>query len=326
MGNSTLFLIFVLGLVLVIPTVLEDVLATTFGVAIPVGAADIKRTMHYTPSHVTASVGDFIQWHNYDSTTHTVTSGSFQGGPDGIFNSGLLEPNDDFLYEPTIEDIGTMSYFCTLHPWMNGIITVKDPEGLSVGRVAESGSSETAKNHILQADQRISEAKGFSDSAQYLESAESYSEAAHHYHQAALQYALLDDNKNAALFHHESGIQHHNAAIQYEKEGDFGKSVLEHFEAGVHHHFAAIQYGILDDQEKHAKHLSESLLHKRMAKYGSDYVLPPKHQAKFMTTIDDISCKEGFELVLKSTTTEPACVNPSSSAKLIQRGWAKSIS
>jgi hypothetical protein len=207
---------------------------------------------------------------------------------------------------------------------MNGIITVKDPEGLSVGRVAESGTVEAAQNYTMQADQIVTEAKGFSDSEQYLESAESYSEAAHHYHQAALQYALLDDNEKAALFHHEAGVQHHNAAMQYEKGEDFGKSVLEHFEAGVHQHFAAVQYGILDDQENHAKHLSESLLHKRMAKFGSDYILPPKHQARFMTSLDDISCKEGFELVLKSTTTEPVCVKSSSVAKLIERGWAKS--
>lgn len=35
-----------------------------------------------------------------------------------------------------------------------------------------------------------------------------------------------------------------------------------------------------------------------------------------------VLCKEGFELVFKSTNFQPACVKPSSVEKLIQRGWA----
>lgn len=61
-----------------------------------------------------------------------------------------------------------------------------------------------------------------------------------------------------------------------------------------------------------------------MTKFGSDYVLPPKHQARFMD-IDDMSCKEGFELVLKSTTKDPSCVKSSSVEKLSERGWAIKI-
>lgn len=36
----------------------------------------------------------------------------------------------------------------------------------------------------------------------------------------------------------------------------------------------------------------------------------------------DIVCKEGFELVIKSTNGHPACVKPQSAEKLIQRMWA----
>jgi len=36
-----------------------------------------------------------------------------------------------------------------------------------------------------------------------------------------------------------------------------------------------------------------------------------------------VTCKEGFELVHKSTDNSPACVKPSTAEKLIQRGWAR---
>ncbi len=62
-----------------------------------------------------------------------------------------------------------------------------------------------------------------------------------------------------------------------------------------------------------------------MAKFGSDYVLPPKQQMRWLADTSDLSCKEGLELVLKSTTKEPACVKHSSVEKLIERGWAEPV-
>jgi len=38
---------------------------------------------------------------------------------------------------------------------------------------------------------------------------------------------------------------------------------------------------------------------------------------------NSVICKEGFELVHKSTDNSPACVKPSTAEKLIQRGWAR---
>ena len=314
--------ILILVSVLAIPALIQDVEAKTKVVTIPQGASDVKNPIHYVPSELTVSVLDEILWVNQDNTAHTVTSGSFQGGPDGAFNSGILESGENFRFEINQSLIGKQPYYCTIHPWMNGFIEILDPEGLPVGNIAEVGSIEEAKGHVEEADNVVLKAKEFTDSLQNLESAESFMEAAHHYHLAALEFALLDDREKAALYHHEAAVQHHNAAIQYEKANEFGKSVIEHYEAGIHHHFAAVQYGFLDDQKSKGRHLSESLLHKGMAKFGSDYILPPKHQARFMTDLSDISCKEGFEMVLKSTTKEPACVKPSSAAKLIERGWA----
>lgn len=291
-------------------------------VTIPEGAGDPKKPIHYLPSEWTVSVGDTIQWSNFDSITHTVTSGSFQGGPDGVFNSGLLDAEEIFRYKITAADIGQISYYCTLHPWMNGIITVKDPEGQAVGEIIQTGSNKTAKNHLDKAKQFESEAKNLSDLLEYEKAALAFSNAANYFQLTALQYGLLKDHEKAALYHQEAANQHHNSALQYENAENFGKSVVEHFEAGVDHHFAAVQYGILNDQKNMGKHLSESIRNKGMAKFGSDYILPPKHQVRFVVDVNDISCKNGLELVLKSTTKEPACLKPSSAATLFERGWA----
>lgn len=38
----------------------------------------------------------------------------------------------------------------------------------------------------------------------------------------------------------------------------------------------------------------------------------------------DVSCKSGYQLVLKATNNFPACVKPSTETELIKRGWAMS--
>ncbi|KAF6246237.1 hypothetical protein C6990_10165 [Nitrosopumilus sp. b3] len=105
-------------------TIMQDVSAETFDIVIPVGSVDPKSPFHFIPSELTVSVGDKIRWINFDDVSHTATSGSFQGGPNGIFNSGLLENSEVFSYQTKSSDIGTLTYYCTLHPWMNGILCV----------------------------------------------------------------------------------------------------------------------------------------------------------------------------------------------------------
>ena len=51
-------------------------------------------------------------------------------------------------------------------------------------------------------------------------------------------------------------------------------------------------------------------------------VLPPKHQMRWLADPGDLTCREGLEIVFKSTTKEPSCVKQSSVEKLVQRGWA----
>ena len=75
----------------------------------------------YIPYHVTVSAGQEIIWSNDDSAAHTVTSG-MPGAPDGIFDSSLFMAGGTFSV--TLDDAGEYPYFCMVHPWMTGIITV----------------------------------------------------------------------------------------------------------------------------------------------------------------------------------------------------------
>jgi len=50
----------------------------------------------------------------------------------------------------------------------------------------------------------------------------------------------------------------------------------------------------------------------------------PKQQVDFGFLPQEIKCKEGLNLIFKSTDGSPACVKPESIQKLIERGWAKS--
>ena len=321
--NFTIVVLFLVSAML-IPEMITDVDAKTYDVVIPRGADNPKNVIHYLPSELTVSVDDKIRWLNFDDSTHTVTSGSFQSGPNGIFNSGLLENSEVFTYIIDSADIGTLSYYCTIHPWMNGIILVMDPEGLPVGSITETGSAEAAQEHIEKAESSIIEAEKFLAISKDFEAAEAFSLAANHYNKAALEYSLLGNNEQSAISHQKSAAQHHNAAKQYENADDYEKSIIEHYNAGIQNHFAAIQYEFINQQENMRKQLSESLLHKRMAKFGSEYVLPPKHQARYLD-VNDITCKENFELLIKITTKEPVCIKSIHSEKLIDRGWATRI-
>ena len=69
--------------------------------------------------------GDSITWRNQDIVDHTVTSGSPETGPSGLFDSNLFGQDDSVTIEFT--EAGVYPYFCTVHPWMIGTITVAEP-------------------------------------------------------------------------------------------------------------------------------------------------------------------------------------------------------
>ncbi len=77
----------------------------------------------YIPYHVTASAGTEIVWSNDDTAAHTVTSGSPADGPDGIFDSSILAGG--LTFSVTLDEPGEYPYYCIVHPWMLGNITIE---------------------------------------------------------------------------------------------------------------------------------------------------------------------------------------------------------
>ena len=76
----------------------------------------------YIPEDLTINVGDTVEWVNSDTAAHTVTSGSPSDGPSGLFDSSLVMGSASYSF--TFEEEGTYDYFCMVHPWMVGSITV----------------------------------------------------------------------------------------------------------------------------------------------------------------------------------------------------------
>ena len=85
----------------------------------------------YIPYEVTVDVGGVVTWSNDDSAAHTVTAGSAADGPSGVFDSSLFMAGTTFEHE--FEETGEFPYFCMVHPWMEGIVTVQADEGPEPG-------------------------------------------------------------------------------------------------------------------------------------------------------------------------------------------------
>lgn len=109
-------------------------------VVIPRGAANpevditnLSPRQWYMPKQVSIRQGDSVTWKNNDIEPHTVTSGigagieallsNKQGTSNGIFDSGLFGPGGSWTYNFT--EPGRYTYFCTIHPWMEGVVTVE---------------------------------------------------------------------------------------------------------------------------------------------------------------------------------------------------------
>jgi plastocyanin len=76
----------------------------------------------FMPSLISVPVGTTVTWTNNDTAAHTVTSGT-AATPDGIFDSGLFMAGKSFSH--TFESPGQYPYYCLVHPWMAGTVTVE---------------------------------------------------------------------------------------------------------------------------------------------------------------------------------------------------------
>ena len=111
--------------------------AEDYEISIPFGAynpeLNTPAEVWYDPPQMFVTIGDTITWYNDDREGHTVTSGKGSGRfgwmnddfgtPDGYFNSDRFMPGESWSYK--FEESGTYSYYCTIHPWMEGVVIVE---------------------------------------------------------------------------------------------------------------------------------------------------------------------------------------------------------
>ena len=80
-------------------------------------------TQFYVPPEITVPSGTTVTWTNDDSTIHTVTEGTPGGaGATPAFDSSIIAPAG--TWENTFDTAGDFDYYCTLHPFMTGKVTV----------------------------------------------------------------------------------------------------------------------------------------------------------------------------------------------------------
>jgi len=84
-----------------------------------------KTNQCFIPPTVTINIGDTVVWSNDDTAAHTVTSGTAADGPDGAFDSSLFMSGTSYSVEFNFE--GEYQYFCMVHPWMVGVVSVGPP-------------------------------------------------------------------------------------------------------------------------------------------------------------------------------------------------------
>jgi len=68
-----------------------------------------------------------VTWYNTDNSAHTVTSGTPDDGPDGLFDSSVIMAGGQYTksFERGFSD-GAYDYYCVVHPWMTGTIIIGD--------------------------------------------------------------------------------------------------------------------------------------------------------------------------------------------------------
>lgn len=77
----------------------------------------------YQPLNLTIPVGTTVTWVNRGREPHTATHGvSPRKDPNPLWDSGTLNAGQSFSF--TFAQPGAFPYFCELHDWMVGVVTV----------------------------------------------------------------------------------------------------------------------------------------------------------------------------------------------------------
>jgi len=93
-------------------------------VSIAAGSSNPSNSEFFVPTEISVPAGTTVTWTNDDSTIHTVVEGSPSGGSGETpaFDSSIIAPGA--TWEHTFDTAGEFDYYCSLHPFMTGKVTV----------------------------------------------------------------------------------------------------------------------------------------------------------------------------------------------------------
>ena len=92
-------------------------------IIIPNGNFNVSGGSFYLPLNLEITSNTTVQWVNEDIVLHTIQSQDEFGNIVGLFNSAPLTTGERFEF--TFTESGTYNYYCSLHPWRMGVVTVK---------------------------------------------------------------------------------------------------------------------------------------------------------------------------------------------------------
>lgn len=126
-GSLFVVLTLVAGMTAITPSAFADHAKVDVSVLAGTSTSGCEETNAcWDPAEAIIDVGGEVTWTNDDTAAHTVTSGNPSDGPDGVFDSSLFGPGKTFSHK--FEEAGTLNYFCMVHPWMLGVVTVQGEE------------------------------------------------------------------------------------------------------------------------------------------------------------------------------------------------------
>ncbi|MCV0411417.1 MAG: PEFG-CTERM sorting domain-containing protein [Nitrosarchaeum sp.] len=144
---NVLFLIFILTISSV--SFSSAAFAASYDINMPTGSASPDAPFFWqneksglATGDIDISVGDTVVWQNADTAKHTITSGTVEDGPDGIFGgSNFISPGQSYKF--TFTQTGQFPYYCLIHPWMTGTVFVTDGTKIinQVGKTVGDGST-----------------------------------------------------------------------------------------------------------------------------------------------------------------------------------------
>ena len=122
-------IIFSIGL-FAVPQAFADHLVVSIDIALGSSVPGCEETADgcYILNTTVLSKADAqVTWYNTDNAAHTVTSGTPDDGPDGLFDSSMIMAAGQYTkdFERGFSD-GTYDYYCIVHPWMTGTIIIGD--------------------------------------------------------------------------------------------------------------------------------------------------------------------------------------------------------